>query len=261
MFPIEVAAHEPRRLAHVDPPQVVQHEHLPVGADARADANGGKRHFRGDAGGQLRWHALEHDREAAQIGQRVRLTKQSCRVHIVSALHAEAAELVDRLRRQPDVTHDGHAGSDDLSDHILVAVDAFELDRLRPARHQRAHRRHRRWYAFPERQEGKIGNHELSCSRASDRAGVQGHEIDGRPKRRRLTVHDHRGRISHENGVHVRTRNDASRPGVIGGDDGDLPTLRFEAGEIVNGVHKLRVGLRRARSGTMRRTGGPEGVR
>ena len=62
---IRIGLHEARGLAVVETEQVVEDEHLPVAAAARADPDGGHRERFGDAGGDLRRHGLQHDREAA----------------------------------------------------------------------------------------------------------------------------------------------------------------------------------------------------
>ena len=62
---IRVLLHEPRRLAVVEPEEVVPDEHLPVGAAARADADRGHGEVPGDLVGNRGRHRFEHDREAA----------------------------------------------------------------------------------------------------------------------------------------------------------------------------------------------------
>ena len=49
------------------------------------------------------------------------------------ALHFVAAELVDRLRREAEVPHDGDAEGDERADGFDDGRAAFELDGLAPA--------------------------------------------------------------------------------------------------------------------------------
>jgi hypothetical protein len=148
--------------------------------------------------------------------------------------------------------HHRHARPDDLADDGLVAVHAFELHRVRSARHERSNGRHRGADPFSKRQERQIRDHEFAACRAGDRARMQAHEPHGRRKRRRVTVHDHRRRVSDEDRVHVRLRDDAGGPGVVRRDDRDLPALGFESREVLDGVHRPSPGRDDARIGGTR---------
>ena len=73
------------------------------------------------ARGQLRRHALEHDREGARRLERLGVVQQPFAV-LAAALDLVAAEGVDRLRGQAQVGHDRDAGRDqllDLADHAV----------------------------------------------------------------------------------------------------------------------------------------------
>ena len=99
----------------VDPEQVVEHEHLTVGAAAGADPDHrdleALHHDVGDGG----WDRLEHDREAAGLLQRDRVTRNLERAFGVATLGAVAAERRGRLRGQADMAHDRDPGVDDRS--------------------------------------------------------------------------------------------------------------------------------------------------
>src|SRR5262245_20431686 len=133
---IDVAADESRSMVAGNAPEILQDQHLAVGAWTRTDADGRNREFPGDARPELRRNAFEHQRETAQFLKRMCLPCNLLRVFRIAPLHAEAAELVDRLRCQANVPHDGYAGSDDMPDDILVTVNAFEFDRVRAASHE-----------------------------------------------------------------------------------------------------------------------------
>jgi hypothetical protein len=152
-------------------------------------------------------------------------------------LHAEAAKLVDRLRRQADVAHDWNARFDNVSDDILMPGHALELDRLRPAGDESADRLHRGGDTHAKGEEWEVRDQELAGCRTGDRASVDGHQFHGRGQRRRVAVDHHGGGITDENGVHVRPCDEPGRPRVVGGDHRYLPPLLFEPGETVNGLH------------------------
>jgi hypothetical protein len=169
----------------------------------------------------------------------VRLAHQPGCIGVVLALHPKASELVDRLWRQADVPHDGHAGADDLPDDVLMSVDPFQLDGVRAARHECADGGHRLRYPLPGGQERQIADHELPARGPGDGTGVQRHQFDGRGKRRGMSVDDHGDGVADEDGVDVRAGDDVSRPGVVGSDDRDLPLLRLEGSELAHAGHRL----------------------
>src|SRR5262245_35935654 len=121
----------------------MEYENLPIRSHAGTDTDRGDCQLRCDPGAQLRWDALEHDGKAAEILQAVSLTNQPGRVGPAPALHTKATELVDPLRCQADVSHDRYARTNDMSDHLLVAFDSFELYGLCAVLHEGADRVHR----------------------------------------------------------------------------------------------------------------------
>ena len=148
------------------------------------------------------------------------------RVRVGPPLHAEAAQLVDRLRRQPEMSHDRHAGADDLPDHVLVAVDAFELDGVRAAPDEQRRRRSSP-RAMPLRYErnGRSAITNLPpAARATARVCIA-IRLERRRQRRLVPVNHHRRRVADENRVDVRSGDQARRPGVVGRDDRDLPAV------------------------------------
>ena len=75
----------------------------------RADADGGDGQALGDLRRQRRWNALQHQREDAGLGERVRLIDQPAGVLLALPLDPVAAHGMHGLGRQPDVAHDGDA--------------------------------------------------------------------------------------------------------------------------------------------------------
>src|SRR5262245_47788442 len=129
----DVLAHEARRRGLAQAEQVVHHQHLAVATHARADADRGDRELRGDLGAELLGYALEHHRECAGLLDRARVAQHALVRVVAAALHAVAAELVHRLRRQPDVPHHGDLHARERGDPVRHALAALELHRVRPA--------------------------------------------------------------------------------------------------------------------------------
>ncbi len=86
--------------------------------------------MRHDRVGDVGRDRLEDDREAARRLQRQRVVEHLPGARRGPALRAVAAEHRRRLRRQPDVTHDRHAGADDRSRTVGRGAAALELDRV-----------------------------------------------------------------------------------------------------------------------------------
>ena len=82
-------------------------------------------------------NALEHDREAAGLGERDRVVGERLRGVELLALHLEAAERVDRLRREADVAHHRDLGVEDRVHGVEPLAAAFELHRARARAHER----------------------------------------------------------------------------------------------------------------------------
>src|SRR6185295_2370473 len=74
-----VPPHEARRLAEAEADQVVEHEHLPVAVESRADADRGNLDRGGDLAPQLERDALQNDRETARPLQRQGVVEEHVR--------------------------------------------------------------------------------------------------------------------------------------------------------------------------------------
>ena len=98
---VGVAAQEAGRKALVDAQHVVDHEHLPVGAAAGADADRGDRQLLRHAFGQHGGNLFEHDGEAAGLFQKTCVAHQLLGLGLFPGADGIGAELVDRLRRKP----------------------------------------------------------------------------------------------------------------------------------------------------------------
>src|SRR5207244_8187736 len=121
---------EPGGELRVHSQEVVHHQHLPVAIRTGADTDGGNADAPGDLRTELGRNRLEDERVAAGLLQRPGVLDEPRRLVLATALYHVPAELVDRLRREPDVAHHGDAGAHDALDDLAVFRAAFELDRL-----------------------------------------------------------------------------------------------------------------------------------
>ena len=94
-FTVDIPAHESRGVTRVHPPEVLEHEDLPVGARTGPDADRRDEQLCRDPRRKLCRNALEHDREAAEILEGMSLSKQKRRTGIAPSLDSEPSELVD----------------------------------------------------------------------------------------------------------------------------------------------------------------------
>ena len=127
---VGVLLDELRLVAVVDAEQVVQHEHLAVGAGAGADPDHRDLHVVHDRVGHLGGDRLEHDREAARLLQLERVVEHPLGALGGPALRAVAAERRRGLGREADVAHDRHAGAHDRPRALGHRASALELDRV-----------------------------------------------------------------------------------------------------------------------------------
>src|SRR5207237_4247457 len=131
-----VPGHELGRDAVLDAKQVVEHKYLAVAPWTGADADRGHGHGLGDGPGHTVGHRFQHDGEAACLGQGHGVVDEGGSGGGLLALDLEAAELVDRLGCEPEVTHDRPFRVEDRLDHVDTLATTFELHRLGPGTHQ-----------------------------------------------------------------------------------------------------------------------------
>ncbi len=189
-------------------------QHLAVATGARADADGRHLDGRGDLACEVGRHRLDDDGEYPRGFERPRVVQQLGGV----ALYREAAKAMDRLRRQPDVPHDGDVGGDDGGDGGGGPLAPLELDRVgsslfhEPSRvlhgllrtHLVAHERH-------------IGDDQRPPGAARHQSRVVDHFVHGHAKRGRLALDHHAERIADEQGIDPRTIEQAGHRPVIRG--------------------------------------------
>jgi hypothetical protein len=78
------------------------------------------------------------------------------------SLHPEAAVRVYELGLQPKVSHYWNPALRYTLNHILMAIDAFQLHRLRPRAHQSVCAIERRGLALAIGEKRHVGHHEFA---------------------------------------------------------------------------------------------------
>src|SRR6185503_13241081 len=109
--------------------QVVRDQHLSVAACARADSNRWDGKSLRDQFPETSGHRFKHNAETACSFEEKRIFHESFRGDGSLALRTESAQLVDRLRRESEVPHNGNPRACDRADRIRAFASAFELDR------------------------------------------------------------------------------------------------------------------------------------
>src|SRR5262245_47854715 len=97
----------------------MDHEHLAVTMRARANANGRNGQPLGDLLRQVLWNALQHQCEGAAILYRQSIAHDRFPLVLVLTLNLIAAEPMNRLRGEANVSHDRDANPDDGLDGTL----------------------------------------------------------------------------------------------------------------------------------------------
>lgn len=101
---------ELRLEALVESQHVVEHQYLAVACVARTDTYHGAADSLGDLCGQCGRYFLQHDGEAAGFVQQLGIMQQLVGLGFLLGTQSVAAKLVDRLRRESQMTHHGDTG-------------------------------------------------------------------------------------------------------------------------------------------------------
>ena len=194
------------------------HEHLTVAVAAGADTDRGDADRVGDHPGHAVGHALQHDREATGLGQRHRIVDDApCRVELL-ALHLEAADRVDRLRREAQMAHHRDLGVEDGRDRVEPLAAALELHRAGAGADQRRRVADRLLARHVVAHPRQVAHDERPRLRARHRTDVVRHVLGGDLQRVVVAEHDHRERVAHEDHVDAGTVDDPRARRVVRGD-------------------------------------------
>lgn len=221
-------AQELRLEARIKPQHVVQHQHLSVGGVAAADADSGARHRRRHARRQRRGYLLEHDGEHPRLVQQLRVMEQFLRLALLFRAQAVAAELVDALRRQTEVPHDGYPRLHQMPDERQNLLAALQLHRVRPALfHQPYGIAHAVFFADLVTAERHIRHHEAVLRAAHHALGKKYHLVQGDWERVLVAAHHVARAVAHENHIEPRLVEQAREREIVTGQHGYLLACRL----------------------------------
>ena len=156
------------------------------------------------------------------------------------ALHLEAAERVDRLRRQPDVAHDGDLGVEDGRDRVEPLAPAFELHRAGAGADERGGVVHGLVAAHVVAEPRQIADDQRARLRAGDRADVVHHVVDRHLQRVVVAEHDHGDGVADEDHVDPGGVDHAGRRRVVRRDHHERSTLALRVPDPRRGHRQLR---------------------
>ena len=232
---VGVAAQEARREPFVDTQHVVDHEHLAVAARAGADADRRGRNLGGHARGQRRGNLFEHDAETARLAQQVRVAQQFFGLGLLLGADGVGSELVDRLGRQAEVSHDGNAGRENALDRFEDLLAALHLHGVGLGLlHNADGRIERHLRVALIGSERQVDDDQRPLHGTHDRTGVVDHHIEGDGNRGLVTGHHVGGRVAHENHVDTRGIDDLRHRIVVRGEHGDLLAPLFHLRQTVS---------------------------
>ena len=186
--------------------------------------------------GELGRHDFENHRERAGLLHRLRVLHQAVRGLVAATLYPVAAERVDRLRGQADVSHDRDTCVHERLDLRQHAMAAFELDRLSPTLLHEAgcglQRLSRRGLVAAERQ---VGDDDRALRAPNDAAHQRQQFVDGHGQRGVVPVDDVRGGVPDEKNRHASLVEHPRRRVVVRGEHGPSLARVRRALQIADG--------------------------
>src|SRR5262245_28073373 len=209
----------------------MDHEHLAVTMRARADANGRNGQPLGDLLGQVLWNAFQHHRERATILYRQSIAHDCFPLVLVLTLNLIAAEPMNRLRGEANVSHDRDANLDDGLDrtwHRSTALEFHPLgtalleeppgipDRLLPT------------YLIGEKRH--VPDHQSTLATARNRSRVVDHLLHRNRQGIRLALKDAANRVADQEDINAGLVQNPRKGIIVSGETGDLfpQTLFFD---------------------------------
>src|SRR5215471_18123154 len=107
---------------------IVTDEYLAVAMRSGADTDRRNFYARGDPPCKIRWNRFQNDGKHAGLLQHLGILDQAVGRLRVAALLAKTSELMDRLRRQTDVTHHRDTDIDETPGRVNNLPASFNLD-------------------------------------------------------------------------------------------------------------------------------------
>src|SRR6476620_294323 len=121
-------AHEARLAPGGNIEHVVEHQDLPVGVRARADADDRHVHALGDLAAERRWNTFEQQHVGTRRLQGLRISDHPRGVLLLTPLNAKPAGLVHRLWLEAEVRAHRDVVPGEVFDDFKLRAASFELD-------------------------------------------------------------------------------------------------------------------------------------
>ena len=155
---------------------------------------------------------------------------------VLFGAHGVSAVFVDRLRRQPQVPHDGYSGRKDAVNRfedLFAALDlhGIGLGLLHDA-DGRVERHLRIALVGSERQ---VDDDQCTANGTHDRTRMVNHHIEGNGKRGFVTGHHVGRRVAHEDHIDTRGVDDPGHRIIVRGQHGDLLAALLHLRQTVGG--------------------------
>ena len=219
-----------------DAQQVVDDQHLPVHVGAGADADGGNTQLLGHLFGQRGGNFFQHQREAAQVLELLRVFEQFLGLGVFFGTHGVGAELVDALRREAQVAHHRDAGRENTLDAFPDFGAAFQLHGVGAAflhdANGRAQRLARRALIRAKRH---IHDHQRPLHGPHHGLRVVYHLVQGDGQRGFVAGHHVRGGVADEQHVDAGPVEDAGHREVVGREHRDSLAPAFHGQQLMGG--------------------------
>jgi hypothetical protein len=254
-------AHKFRVFAQVDAQHVVHHQHLTCCAIARANANGvASRQRLGEGGGQGGGHHFQHQHVGPGVLQGHGLSVQLGRSLWLASLHAVAAQGVHGLRSQPQMGAHRDAALDQKMHGLGGPATAFQLDHVGTGLHQHHGAAQGLFARLVISAKGQVANHPSRALHPAQPAhhafGVVAHGLQAHTGGAGQTLAHHAQRVANQNALNPRRIGHGGKGGVIGGEHGDLVTLRarmsFKRGRLIGLREAARTRVAKSRMGWQR---------
>src|SRR5262249_9243121 len=181
---------------------VVEDQHLSIALRSSADADGGRGDFARDHGCHLARHTFQHHRKHSGALERDCVFHEPFNTGEVFALNLVPAHLVQRLRGQADMSHDGHFGVKHAANQVHTLASSFNFYGFSAGLFYQTH-----GVAYACRRvtlvsaKRHVGNHHGGPDGPAYGASVVQHFIDGDRQRAVIAQHDLGQRIAHQNHV------------------------------------------------------------
>ena len=183
---------------------VLEYEYLAVDATAGSDADHRHTHQRRHPLRQLRRHLLKHNGEAAELVEQPGVLLKLAGLGLLLGAHAVGAELVDRLRRQAEMSHHRDTGRQYALYRLADLRAPFELHGLGSGLLHDTHGRCQRLHGVALiRAERQIHHHKRALCRAGDALGIGDHLVESDRERGEVSGHYVGGRVAHQYEIHT----------------------------------------------------------